>query len=463
MKKYLLSFSATLILIVSSPFIQLAQDWSAVGGFDATGAAPEKVIEFEGDLIVCAEFTTVNGEDLGHIVRWDGTAWTQMGTGITGDFKCIGVANGELFVGGILISEDQVNQQSIYKWDGTNWVGTGDAIDVGYPSALTEWNGQLVAAVNGSGVNNSIKKYNGGTSWTQIGADISDPDEFYQDVNALVAHNDTLFIAGTFDNVGIDENAQRIAKFDGENWVSVNFPMPGPDLPNPNYGEVNVLEVHNGRLFAGGQFTHYGGVQWSRPCIAYYEGGTWTAFDIDEEFPSVIHCLESDGENLFCGGEIGYFDEGDLTTGVVVFDEADENNFINLNFYNVAQNYVEVTNLTLLEGSIYATGSFAFAGSADALGVAKFNGVMPQPTAINENNTITYQRIGLSPNPSTDYLTIEVPTQGRITIYNSVGSMVFDADSRNITSIDLAQWDNGVYYIELTTETNRFTEKFIKI
>lgn len=454
MKKSII-ISLFILLILSIPVALFSQFWSSVGDFLPTGSSPEQMIDFEGDIVVCGDFDTVNGEDFGGIVRWDGNSWTQMGQGITGDFDCIGVANGELFVGGVLNGSGGGYQQAIYRWSGTEWIGTGNATEVGYPHAMAEWNGQLIVSVLGSGVEtNKILRYEGGTTWTQVGPDISDVGIYYKRVVAIAVYNDTIFVAGAFDNVGPQGNAQRIAKFNGENWVSVNFPMSELE----NNGEVKVLKVHDGKLFVGGELFNYELDQSNIPSIVSFDGSTWTPYTMDETYNSFIYSLFSDGEHLYCGGSFLYYDQGELTSGVVVFDEDDENDFINLSFYNEIQPFVEVTNLIMVDESLYAGGQFFAAGnSTNANGIAQFDGVIPEPTAIDE--LISESLLSVYPNPVATNLTIAAVPNGTVQIHNLIGELVYKGFVNNTFSLNVSEWETGIYLVSVVSEKTRSVVK----
>ncbi len=445
------------LLLVFSIYTH-AQDWADVGGFTPENALPEKIIEFEGDLIVLGEFSSVNGEDLGHIVRWNGSEWTTMGGNIEGDFKCVGVANGELYVGGIIVEDGQSNQQAVYKWNGTTWIGTGNATDIGYPYAMTEWNDQLIVAARGSGAANAIHRFEGGTSWTQLGTEIADISMFNQDVNALAVYNDSLFIAGDFDNVGAQADAQRIAKLSGNNWVSVNFPMPMPEEPEVNNGEVEALEVHDGKLYAGGSFFGYDDVESETPSIVSYDGNSWTPHFIDIESNNPIIAMKSDGDYLFIGGDIGYLDGDDLVTGVIAFDStADE--FLQMNFYQPGAPFPSIRDLSVVGGELYASGQFLAAGSSEEQmwGLTRFIGDL---SLINSLAEIDSENLILEsyPNPFIDQLTISFTLQksedltirissiqGRVMIEKSL----LGNNGLNHVQLELDELSTGIYMLDV--------------
>ncbi len=110
--------------------------WEAVGG----GAAVSNVngdsflnaLAFgtDGSLYVGGYFTTISGVAARHIARWDGTAWTPLGGGLsrgpsagppTGVLDLAVGPDGELIVGGSFLFVDGVPAQNIARWDGAAW------------------------------------------------------------------------------------------------------------------------------------------------------------------------------------------------------------------------------------------------------------------------------------------------------------------------------------------------------
>ncbi len=68
------------------------------------------------------------------------------------------------------------------------------------------------------------------------------------------------------------------------------------------------------------------------------------------------------------------------------------------------------------------------------------------------------------PNPVTRYLTVEKANGRRILVYNLIGQIFFSTDAINSTemAIDMSNWENGVYFIEIVeVETGSRTMKKI--
>jgi hypothetical protein len=79
--------------------------WSAIGGGSGINVNALAVLP-GGDLVAGGEFTTVGGLPVNNITRWNGSAWSTLGTGITGGGSYPSVnalatlPNGDLIAGG---------------------------------------------------------------------------------------------------------------------------------------------------------------------------------------------------------------------------------------------------------------------------------------------------------------------------------------------------------------------------
>lgn len=79
-------------------------------------------------------------------------------------------------------------------------------------------------------------------------------------------------------------------------------------------------------------------------------------------------------------------------------------------------------------------------------------------------NSFDTDQLTLSPNPTTDYLNIAYEsTIKTINIYSLSGQKIYSQDiEQSKEQIDVSQFNNDVYLIELITENGQHTTKFIK-
>jgi hypothetical protein len=112
---------------------------------DAIGPMP-------AGLIVAGHFGTISPPGGGNtilasnIARWDGTAWSTLGNGVSGTVGAVRAFGGNLIAGGSLGTLGGVSLNNLGKWDGSAW----SSFNGGLPPAgnevneLREFNGRLV-------------------------------------------------------------------------------------------------------------------------------------------------------------------------------------------------------------------------------------------------------------------------------------------------------------------------------
>src|SRR5262249_4050569 len=152
-------------------------------------------------------------------------------------------------------------------FDGTNWSkafgelqsgGSTVVFDIGFLGSDVYVAGTFTRA---SGVlAQGLARWNG-SDWTN-GA-------FARLGVSLVSDGTNLYVGGAFTNAGGVLNT-NIARYDGTNWYSMGGGVGYYSGGLASY--VNILELHNGKLYAGGVFTNAGGIAASN--IAVWNGST---------------------------------------------------------------------------------------------------------------------------------------------------------------------------------------------
>jgi len=126
-----------------------------------------------------------------------------------------------------------------------------------------------------------------GSTWSHFNATLIQDMEFY---------NGQLIVAGLFSIIGREDlPVNNIAAWDGNTWVALE----GGGLNN----KVNDLEIHDGILYAGGDFTQAGNIEADK--IAAWDGSSWSALShggINGNFTNVDALLATSG-GLIVGGK----------------------------------------------------------------------------------------------------------------------------------------------------------------
>jgi hypothetical protein len=296
-------------------------EWSAVGGGVSGGSAT--VLSLAAGragttgfaLYVGGSFTSAGGVVANNIARWDGTSWSALGTGTSGNggwvrairsYTPSGFGPGPMiYAGGDFTNAGGVAVNFIARWNGTAWSALGTTVGTsGGVFAMTEYNGNLVVGgafpTAGMVTCNFIANWNG-TAWSAIGP-IASPG-VNSTVRALLVDGGALYVGGSFTSAG-GMPANRIAKWSGSSWSA---------LGTGTSGAVRALAVFDdecGRaIYAGGDFLTAGGV--TTNFIARYVGGTWkgvgggmlsTVRALQPYFTNSVTALYAGGDFTTAGG-----------------------------------------------------------------------------------------------------------------------------------------------------------------
>jgi hypothetical protein len=260
-------------------------DWLPLTGPSGTGVMTRSLdfvaslAVFNGSLIVGGQFLRAGGKDVNHIARWTGTDWFPLtgpsGTGVNAAAVwALTSYNGALAVGGGFTEAGGVPANRVARWNGTAWSALGTGVGTGELTAdtmaLAVYNGALVAGgyftVAGTTTVNNIARWNGST-WSALagpsGTGTSDP------VRALAVYGNALYVGGHFLQAG-GVTVNHIARWNGSAWSALTGPSgTGTNAP------VYALAVYAGTLLAGGGFTDAGGL--AVTYLARWNGSTWSA------------------------------------------------------------------------------------------------------------------------------------------------------------------------------------------
>lgn len=214
--------------------------------------------EYQGELYMGGTFLSFEDtpNDLVYgILKWNGTTWSKVGGGFRSIHPVDGtgvhalyVYQGKLYAGGTFDTAGTVACSNIAVWDGTAWsnVGTGirHAPD-GKPrvNALTTYKGALIAGgifdSAGSVSATCMAKWDG-TSWSSLNA------TFDAAVKAVCVYKKDLYAGGDFSFNGLDSN--HVARYNGTTWSSLGGGITGGKF-------VRSLTVWDRKLIVGGAFT----------------------------------------------------------------------------------------------------------------------------------------------------------------------------------------------------------------
>src|SRR6185503_15774793 len=191
-------------------------------------------------------FTSAGGAAANHVAKWNGTTWSALGTGITGTPSAVQTlavhddgtgAGPALYAGGTFTSAGGVPANQVAKWNGLAWsaLGSGMTFPGTTPDvlALTSFDdgsgsgARLYAGGNFSSAGGVAAKYLArwdGTSWSSLGA-------VNQVVTALCVTEDDdgpgLFVGGDFTRAGVFQPS-RVARWSGSSWATLGSGISQP-------------------------------------------------------------------------------------------------------------------------------------------------------------------------------------------------------------------------------------------
>ncbi len=244
--------------------------WSALGSNFVANSADSvwSLLTWDGvggnRLYVAGGFPVAGGVTCNGIAAYDGELWHALGTGVTGTFspvvfKLAAFDDGSgpaLYAAGRYDAIDGVTGPNLTRWNGTAWsaVGTGlmrfsvladlssmMVYDDGSGAAL--YVGGYDIGVSGAG-RASVARWNGQT-WSRVGQDIGGR------VTSMAEFDDgngsMLYIGGT-----ATPGISYFARLEGGQWTAVDGGVSGS---LSNFPSVFALHTWDDAVFVGGDFT----------------------------------------------------------------------------------------------------------------------------------------------------------------------------------------------------------------
>ncbi len=275
--------------------------WSALGlGVgDPSYAGTVYALAVSGsDLYAGGYFTNAGGIAASNIAKWDGSAWSNLASGVAGPSHggtvyALAVSGSDLYAGGYFTSAGGVPATNIAKWDGSSWsLGSGMEGYPGYrPPAVCALSVSDSGVYAAGGLDDPrgpsygcIFKWDG-SSWSTLSSWLQDP------VEALAVLGNHLYAGGYF----------SIATWDGSSWSALS-PVTGVN------GSLDGLAVSGSNVYAAGWFTTAGGM--AAASIAKWNGSNWSALgsgmtNTGGGIYRPVCALAVSGSDLYAGGYFG--------------------------------------------------------------------------------------------------------------------------------------------------------------
>jgi len=261
-------------------------------------------------LFACGNFSAAGGIPANGVARWDGSTWTALGAGVgagLGDVRAMAAHDDgtgmALYVVGKFFTASGVAAKSVARWDGSAWSAVGNGLSATV-SALAVFDSGAGPELYAGGPFNSgggfpidfIAKWDG-TSWVDVGGGTN------SSVESLAVYDDgsgpALYAGGAFTQAGA-VSANFIAKWDGSQWSAL-----GNGVDNQVHSLLAFDDGNGSLLYAGGAFQNAGSAASRR--IASWDGAAWTMLGsgmVDTVSALAVYD-DSSGAALYAGGRFG--------------------------------------------------------------------------------------------------------------------------------------------------------------
>jgi hypothetical protein len=308
--------------------------WSALGSNGAgNGALDDAMVEAVAvsgnDVYVGGNFRNVAGiPEADHVARWDGTAWSALGSNGAGDGAiadptgyievfALAVSGTDLFVGGNFTNVAGIPEADhVAKWDGTAWSslgsdGAGDGAINDTVLALAVSATDLYAGGNfydagGVDAADHVAAWPlSGVSWRALGS----VGALDGGVLGLAVSGEDLYLVGYFTNAGGIPEADYVAKWNAGAWSALGSNGAGDGAiarGGVHVFYVGSLVAAGTDVYVGGEFANVAGIP-EADDVAKWNGSAWSALGSngagDGAIPlDTVYSLAVSGTDLYVGG-----------------------------------------------------------------------------------------------------------------------------------------------------------------
>ena len=260
-------------------------NWSAlgvgIGGIDHAATVESMVVFDDGNgarLIAGGLFSTAGGAAANFIAAWDGASWAPLGVGTDSTILTLAVfdAGGgpELYAGGVFTTAGGVPARGIARWDSAGWSALGNGLNdsVSSLAVFDDGIGMRLFASGSFFLAGSVAAMGSatwdGTTWAAAGSRLNGG------VRAMAAFDDgsgggvELFAGGGLASLP-GATPSNFSKWNGSSWTPVGRGL------NGTVAALAVFDDGTGTaLFAGGDFVFADGVTMNG--IAKWNGASWS-------------------------------------------------------------------------------------------------------------------------------------------------------------------------------------------
>jgi hypothetical protein len=375
--------------------------------------------EFNNELYVGGNFSSIGGIVAHGIARWNGNNWSSVGTGNLVQNGCVGdivVYNSNLYF----------TADKLYRWDGVN------VQDVTYIDPVTQnilpVYGQDLHVFNGElyVVSDKILKYNGST-FSEIPLD----NNLIGSVRCIDNLNNILYVGST----------NGLFKYQNSNWIDCNGVT--TDIP-----DVYDIEPFNNELYVLGWFSSIGGISVNN--FAKYNGNTWSNIILPGGFYPITpllsgwtlgrnHLNKMNNELYLAHTLASYQQQSPSYSPLTKFNGSQ--------WILLSQNYSVGGGCSIIyNNELYCGGKFGvFTGGIIIDNFAK----LQNSVGLEESYL---DKIEISPNPTLNSITIkrDLIKEESFSIFDHLGRVVLNGKLNGIsTEVNISALPKGIYTLKI--------------
>lgn len=458
-------FIAIFLLLFGSLLSMNAQNWEAM--FDTKSQSTRVVFVDTIDHVVYIgghfRYAVYNNDtiDVRGIVKWDGEHYEQLGIFpnlACNEWNCLAVTSitrykDEIYASLSNASPDPGEIAGLGKWNGIQWDTVGGGIG-GLVFHQIIYNDDLYVMGRFSHVEgndaNSIARWDG-EQWHIVDFPYFRPNSSSSiTFSGATIYNDDLYVVGNFYDEA--ETARDVARFDGETWHPVGEPIQG------GWDDVADIIVFQDELYICGDFKSGSGNAGNK--IMKLVNNSWVdvggGFDRESDTALKMQVYQN---KLYI---IGYFfsvGQGVPARNIAIWDgekwcgtgtTMDDNKFVDFAEF---------------EGALIVLGGFDTLDNERIRKVARWTGgdyldtCRAIVTNVKEPLDLSNE-VNIYPNPTHSSITIEMNNwesinQAQVNIFNILGEQVYtSSDIQNLQKIDVHTFPVGVYWVSITDHSN---------
>jgi hypothetical protein len=459
----LFKLTSTLVL-VSFVIFSKAQLFEQVGpGFGESSGVRCMYFEQESNLLYLGGSfkIDINGNPMPSVAIWDGTTLSPWGCGF--NWSCNSNDTPE-----------NAGGYDIIKYQDTLYASGGFEYSGGTPiSAIAKWTGlewlpvgNLTNAPRLEVVNDTLFAFSlfqipdeniDGLAWWSAEENkwkaYHDLPNMWAEGNPngiadIAYYNNELYVGGNFNNG--DLGIADLVKWTGNEWIPVNGLCGGMD-------GVTDLDIFQGKLIVAG--TYFQGDCAGNPgnFIAAYDGQNWTPLGTGMD--GQVNYVLATEDYLYAAG--AYTVAGEVQTNALA--RWDGERWCGYGWSDEYWYFGDpiILSLGYMNGQLLVGGGFTQVDNQPMRHLIKYIG--PDSCILSDINEIPELEIGIFPNPTSDFITIQgIPKSANFrVIVTDLSGRIIKSES-NKSKIDIREFTSGMYLVSIEFDKGRIVKRFLK-